>query len=52
MAGIATVLADAGISIFAVSTFDTDYVLVKGERLDDAIGALKAEGYFIDERSK
>ena len=29
-------LADAGISVFALSTFDTDYVLVRAERLAEA----------------
>lgn len=38
-------LAQAGISIFAVSTFDTDYVLVKGEKLNSAIEALDAAGH-------
>lgn len=38
-------LADSGVSVFAVSTFDTDYVLVPEERLDDALGALEAAGH-------
>jgi hypothetical protein len=38
-------LADAQISIFAISTFDTDYVLVKCEQLDAAIAALHAVGH-------
>ena len=38
-------LADAGISIFAVSTFDTDYVLVKSEALEPALAALRAAGH-------
>ncbi|MBU1660753.1 MAG: ACT domain-containing protein, partial [Chloroflexi bacterium] len=33
LAELATVLADAGVSIFAISTFDTDYLLVKGNKL-------------------
>ncbi len=40
-------LRDAGIGIFALSTFDTDYVLVPGERLDEAILALTAEGHTV-----
>ena len=45
-------LAEAGISIFAVSTFDTDYVLVKREQLNDAVQALAAAGHAMtaDER--
>ena len=42
---ISTVLADKGIGIFAVSTYNTDYILVKGEELDKAINVLKNEGY-------
>ena len=42
---IATVLADAQIGIFAVSTYDTDYVLVKEENLDRAAGVLRGAGY-------
>ena len=40
-------LADAAIPIFAVSTFDTDYVLIKREKLDSAIKALGAAGHQI-----
>ena len=42
---IATVLADARVGIFAVSTYNTDYVLVKEENLDRAREALAAAGY-------
>ena len=45
LSGIATVLADAKVGIFAVSTYDTDYILVKQENLDRAIEALKLAGY-------
>ena len=45
LSGIATVLADAKIGIFAVSTYDTDYILVKQENLDRAVEALKLAGY-------
>lgn len=37
-------LAEAGISLFAVSTFDTDYILVKTDELASAVKALKAGG--------
>ena len=40
-------LASAGISIFALSTFDTDYILVKEQRLEDAIAALKSGGHAV-----
>jgi uncharacterized protein len=38
-------LADARIPIFAISTFDTDYVLVKSENLEQAVSALSASGH-------
>jgi uncharacterized protein len=36
LASLANPLAEAGISIFAISTFDTDYILVKKENLERA----------------
>ena len=45
LAEISTVLAEAKISIFAISTFDTDYILIKTEKLPLAIEALLASGY-------
>jgi hypothetical protein len=47
---IAQPLADAGISLFAVMTYDTDYVMVKDEALRDAIGALMAAGHEVEVR--
>lgn len=41
------VLADAGIGIFAVSTYDTDYVLVKEPDFECAADALVAAGYGV-----
>ena len=38
-------LAESGISIFTVSTFDTDYFMVKEKNLAAAIDALKAAGH-------
>lgn len=40
-------LADAGISIFAVSTFDTDYVLVREERLQASVACLRGAGIVV-----
>ncbi|HZY64503.1 MAG TPA: ACT domain-containing protein [Rubrobacteraceae bacterium] len=34
-------------SIFAVSTYDTDYVLVQGDQLDPAVDALRSYGHEI-----
>ncbi len=47
LAPIAKILADSKIGIFAVSTFNTDYILVKKENFEKAMDALKAEGYVI-----
>jgi hypothetical protein len=47
LAAIAAPLADAGVSIFAISTYDTDYVLVKEEMLAKAVGALRAAGHRV-----
>ncbi|PAP76519.1 ACT domain-containing protein [Rubrivirga marina] len=47
LADLAHTLAEAGVSIFAVSTFDTDVVLVKADRLDDAADALRAAGHEV-----
>lgn len=48
MASIGQVLAKAKISIFVVSTFETDFFLVKNNKLDDAIQALEGDGYTIN----
>ncbi|HET6836655.1 MAG TPA: ACT domain-containing protein, partial [Gemmatimonadales bacterium] len=47
ISGISGALADAGISIFAFSTFDTDYVMVKEGHLDAAVNALHRAQYPI-----
>jgi hypothetical protein len=40
-------LADAGVSIFALSTFDTDYLLVRAAQLGLAVEALSAAGHLV-----
>ena len=47
LAKIAALLAEREIPIFAVSTFDTDYILVKREREADALDCLAGAGYRI-----
>jgi hypothetical protein len=47
LASIANPLAGAGLSIFAISTFDTDYVLVKSANLDSALAALRHAGHTV-----
>ena len=49
MADIGGVLAAAKVSIFVLSTFETDFFLVKDNKLNDAINALKAGGYSVRE---
>lgn len=44
---ISTVLAENKIGIFAVSTYNTDYILVKTENFDRALEVLEAEGYAV-----
>lgn len=45
LAALAQPLAAAGVSIFVLSTFDTDYLLVKEEKLELAIESLRAAGH-------
>lgn len=47
LAPIAAVLAQSGVPIFAVSTYNTDYVLVKGKQLPRALDALRQAGYTV-----
>lgn len=47
LASIAGPLADAGVSMFAISTYDTDYVLVPAPALPAAIVALTAAGHDV-----
>jgi len=45
LAKLSRVLAEAHISIFALSTYDTDYILVKSGQAKEATAALEAAGY-------
>lgn len=47
LSNISGVLAEKKISIFAISTFDTDYILVKQDTVVQAIKALRADDYMI-----
>ena len=49
MASMASPLAAAGISLFAVSTYDTDYVLVRAADLDRAVEALRSARHQVFE---
>jgi uncharacterized protein len=52
LVSIASPLADAGVPIFAISTHDTDYVLVRHAALDRAVRTLEGAGHRVgrDER--
>jgi virginiamycin B lyase len=47
LVSVAKPLADAGISIFAISTYDTDYVMVKEQNVEKAVRALSAAGHQV-----
>jgi hypothetical protein len=47
LASIVSPLAGARVSIFAFSTFDTDYLLVPAVRLSEALAALSAAGHRV-----
>lgn len=50
LVSLARPLAEAGISIFALSTYDTDYLLVKETDLDRALAVLTQGGHEIISR--
>ena len=47
LAGITSCLSSAGVSIFALSTYNTDYILLKANKLEPAKKALEEAGYQI-----
>ena len=47
LASVATPLAQSGISLFAIATYNTDYVLVKESKITDAVKALRAAGHTV-----
>ena len=47
LASVAVPLAQSEVSILAIATYDTDYVLVKEEQLDPAIAALRERGHEV-----
>ena len=44
---LSSILAEHKIGIFAVSTYNTDYILVKEENFERALNVLAAEGYTV-----
>lgn len=51
LAELSGLLAAAKVSIFVISTFDTDYILVKEEKLAAAISALQKAGHQVMEET-
>lgn len=47
LAEISTLLADVKVSIFAISTFDTDYILIKNKDVNRAAEVLSSNGYNV-----
>jgi hypothetical protein len=47
LVAVAAPLADAGVSIYALSTYDTDVVLVRTAAIPDAVAALQAAGHDV-----
>ena len=45
---LSAILAENKIGIFTVSTYDTDYILVKKEKIEEAKEALRDNGYIIN----
>ena len=50
LASLTAPLAEAGISVFAVSTFDTDYLLVKEDVLEPAVDILVRHGHAVQKK--
>ncbi|MFC4770948.1 ACT domain-containing protein [Enterococcus hermanniensis] len=48
LATISSLLAAKNISIFAISTYNTDYILVKADTLVEAINILEANDYTVE----
>jgi uncharacterized protein len=48
MATLTQPLSEAGVSIFVVSTFDTDYLLVRAEALEATVTSLRAVGHEVE----
>lgn len=47
LAALAKPLADAGIPLFAISTYDTDYLLIGEDNLSEATAALRMAGFEV-----
>ena len=48
LASLLVPLAEAGVAVFVMSTFDTDYLLVNEDRLDAAVEVVRREGHSVE----
>lgn len=49
MSALTGALAEAGVSVFALSTYTTDYLLVREAELERAVASLRAAGHIVTE---
>jgi hypothetical protein len=47
LAGLTKPLAEAGVSVFVISTYDTDYLLVRSRDIASAVAALRTAGHNV-----
>jgi hypothetical protein len=52
LAALASTIAEAGVSLFAISTYDTDYLLVSSTQLEKAALALGRAGHKLLQREQ
>jgi len=52
LASLTAALARAGVATLALSTFDTDYLLVRSANLTEAVTALRTAGHSVAARSE
>ncbi len=48
-AKFSTALADAGVNLCVIATYETDYILVKQQKLQTAIAALQNAGFIVQQ---
>jgi hypothetical protein len=48
-ATFSTALAKAGVNLCVIATYDTDYILVKAEKLAGAVAALQQTGFMVEQ---
>jgi uncharacterized protein len=47
LSGLLVPLADAGVSVFTISTYDTDWILIKADAAEAAVEAWTAAGHTV-----